>query len=683
MTEAISRPRAIASGDLLRLLAFALTIVAFRYIEERQWSFGYLPVWIANPLTLAALLRAPTRSWPLLVATSMAAGVGAMLLIGGVAPSTFLVIGPAYLAEVVLCAIVIRRLIGPKFDILSVRHILIFAGVTTVIVSISMALMPFLMGWQGIINHVFFTLGSVFSYWAAVPCAIILLNRGQWTQRRLTGIDLLLVGFLVAAGGVALGQSQYPLIFLASAPLLLITLRHGLLGSVLGVIVIGVLAICLEVSGVGPFAPLDDSVERVALQVFLVSTLLGSLPLAALLERKNRLEASLTDARDAAEVAAVAKAEFLATMSHELRTPLTSVIGFAGLLSAEGGLKAKQRRHVDRINLAAKSLLGTINDILDYSKLDAGEVQFVYEACDPVAIAHETLDLFTPQAVARGVGLELVAAENLPRSILLDPTRMRQVLFNLIGNAAKFTERGSITLRLDFDEERQSLGVSVIDTGPGIPADQIGRLFQRFSQVEGGAQRKHGGTGLGLAICKALVQGMGGEIGVESEPGHGSRFYLHLPVKLAAVSEADGDGEGSSTTDHLPGKRVLVVDDNPNNQELVGAILGVLGVVTEVASNGEAAIEICRLNPPDAVLMDLRMTGMDGDEAARRIRGLGGRAARLPIIAFSGDALDHALGSAFSGALRKPFTAESLIGTVADQIAAGRTQERARAVAVS
>ena len=372
---------------------------------------------------------------------------------------------------------------------------------------------------------------------------------------------------------------------------------------------------------------------------------------------EQRVQADLERARAEAEAATAVKAEFLSNMSHELRTPLTAVLGFSRLIENQPELSPATRRYVDRVMSAGKALLATVNDILDFSKLEAGQVEIHYAPASPRQVLEEALDLFSCQAQEKGVILDFQGADDLPPVLDLAAERLRQVLLNLIGNAVKFTEEGKITLRAVWRDE--VLQVSVTDTGPGIADDRKGRLFQRFSQIDGSSTRRHGGTGLGLAICKGLIEAMGGRIGVTSREGVGSTFWFETPATKACLAPPE---QGLASTGLPEGCRVLVVDDNPANRDLVSAVLSVFGAEITEAGDGETAITLAQDRPFDVILMDLRMPGMGGAAAAAEIRQ--GRVnGDAPIIAFSADA-SVGVGDMFDGVVAKPLTLAALIGEI-------------------
>ncbi|MFG5121689.1 CHASE domain-containing protein [Methylorubrum sp. POS3] len=385
----------------------------------------------------------------------------------------------------------------------------------------------------------------------------------------------------------------------------------------------------------------------------------------ALSEAKAVAEA----ARAEAERASRAKTDFLASMSHEIRTPLNAVIGFTDLMLASGRLDPGNRRQAELVRSSGNALLTVVNDILDFSKVEAGAIELVEAPFPLLALIDNCVSIVRGPADAKGLELRLRMDPALPRWLKGDENRLRQVLFNLLNNAVKFTAAGSVTL--DVAPEEGSSGADrlrfrVIDTGIGIPKDRQNRLFQRFSQVDGSIQRDFGGTGLGLAICRHLVELMGGEIGVSSVDGGGSTFWFTVRMPRASAP-AEVAAPVLAAAPRRTG-RLLLVDDSAINRELALAVLGAAGHVVETVGDGQAAIDAVRDRAFDMVLMDVQMPGMDGMTATRRIRALPGPVSRLPVIAMTANVLPEQV-AAFRAAgmddhVGKPFDRGVLYATV-------------------
>jgi PAS domain S-box-containing protein len=380
-------------------------------------------------------------------------------------------------------------------------------------------------------------------------------------------------------------------------------------------------------------------------------------------------EEALAAARAEAEAAATVKGEFMANMSHEIRTPLTAVIGFSGLLSQRAELDEVSQRYVQRVSSAGQALLAIVNDVLDFSKLEAGQVEITRRAVSPLAVAQDALALFAPQADAKGLWLECQVEGDLPERVMIDPDRVRQVLLNLVGNAVKFTEQGAVRLFVGYDADAAMLRMRVEDTGAGMSVEQQTKLFQRFSQVDASSTRKHGGTGLGLAICKGLTEAMGGGIAVSSVPGEGTVFTFQIAAEPVAGPAIEPLSPAPETDlRRLDGVRVLVVDDNFVNRELARTVLEHMGAEVAEAGGGRAAIDLAAIEPFDCILMDLRMPGVSGTDALGEIRDTPGPNQDVPILAFTADADLNLLGSehGFDGLVSKPIMAGDLI-TVVDR----------------
>ncbi len=383
---------------------------------------------------------------------------------------------------------------------------------------------------------------------------------------------------------------------------------------------------------------------------------------------QKAMEADLIAARAAADEASQIKSNFLANMSHEIRTPLTAILGFSSLLAHRDDIPEDAQIHLGRIAGAGQSLLSIVNDVLDFSKLEAGQYELRAEACDPLEVCHEALLMFAPLAQEKGLTLDFEQTGDLPGQVELDPHRLRQILLNLVGNAIKFTDAGSVGMTVAHDAATGALAVSIRDTGTGMDETQCGRLFQRFSQVDASPTRKHGGTGLGLAISKGLSEAMGGAISVTSRAGFGSTFSFHVsaPVVVHAPVQAPDAAEPGLDVD---GVRLLVVDDNPANREIVSNLTGRLGIEVFEAASGPEALSIASQLPFDIILMDIRMPGMNGREAARTIRSRPGPNQSIPILGFSADAqvgIDDQ--SDFDRMVSKPIVLADLIRAIVSSL---------------
>ena len=382
----------------------------------------------------------------------------------------------------------------------------------------------------------------------------------------------------------------------------------------------------------------------------------------------------LVEARDAALAAADAKSQFLANMSHEIRTPMNGVLGVLHLLKKER-LSADGRRLLNEALDCGEMLSQLLNDIIDVSRIEAGKLELADEPTEPAELLRGVAEMLRPQAEAKGLYLRVEAAGDLGW-VITDPLRLRQALFNLLGNAVKFTLEGGVIARLSGrrDGENVRLRYEIEDTGVGIDPEAAAKLFERFRQGDGSTTRRFGGSGLGLVICRRLAELMGGDVGFESTPGQGSTFWIEIEAEAGAapVEVPEDDDE----TPLFAGLRVLLVEDNATNRLIAGRMLEALGAQISLAEDGVQGVAMAR-EGFDLILMDIQMPGMDGVEATQRIRALPAPIGTAPILAMTANAMAHQqagyVAAGMDGAIAKPLSPAALARAIIQVLTSDRT----------
>ncbi len=510
----------------------------------------------------------------------------------------------------------------------------------------------------------------------ALPATLVLIDaehrrsfQRPWSEKLLLMFSVVTVALLCAHPAAGAPPVLMFPVTLAAA------YRLGARGAALAAfLTIGIIMPMVISVGSSSFNSTQDPVIQArTIQVFMGVLFYTCLAAGLAFGQQNRLKRLLLRreqltraARGRALAATEAKTEFLATMSHEIRTPLNSVLGFAQLLAAREDLPPDARRQVNLIDSAGAALLTVVDDILDFSRVEAGQIELLPGPTSAAALLRDTVAIMAPEARAKGLSMDVEIIDPIGVLHDLDADRLRQVLINLLNNAVKFTEEGRIDARLIIEpgDIEDRLRFEVLDTGVGIELDKQGLLFQRFSQTDSSPSRLHGGAGLGLAIAKALIDVMGGKIGVDSVPGRGSCFWVELSAPVAEPAPTPEPAKPPP-----PGAaRILIVDDHPINLEIGAALLTLVGYEVDLAENGKQAVEKAEAGAYDLILMDIHMPLMDGLQATRAIKALRTSTGKAPIIAMSADALPRQVERCYAAGMvdhvAKPIQREVLYAKI-------------------
>jgi len=661
-------------GELakLALIAGVTFVTVFIAIQSTTLSAGQMAIWPPDGIALAMMLG-PLHRRPLLALLVCQLSASAA---GGLLGDSLSFILLLKVAGATLVYVLYRILRGLNYDTLAHRSDnIIRLFVLSLFGSLLVAVM------QTWIVTLFYKVTFISVYlsdaaanwvgYAVLTPTFLIMTAHKWrvggdpaTIRRLAKI--VAVYLLVVVGIFC--QSRFPLLFLLPLALMAVGYTTSIATVACCILATTVIAIACTLTGHGPLMAVTGAAtdRMLMLQIVLGVVTATELPIAALMAEHANLKQSLVAARIEAEAASQAKSSFLATLSHEIRTPLNGVLGMAQIMAMDK-LEPEQNARLKVIQRCGEALLSILSDVLDLSKIEAGKLTLEAIPFDLGETLRATTVCFAPLAEGKGLRFEC-DLDRVAGVYCGDPTRIRQIVSNLISNALKFTDVGAITVVADQVEGGLRLVVS--DTGIGIPADTLEKLFSKFTQADQTTTRRFGGTGLGLSICRELAALMGGTVVVESEEGFGSRFTVLLP--LPRISDApDESGDPAPAFEELEASlRVLAAEDNPTNQLVLRTFLEMAGVEVSMAADGAEALGMWEREDWDLILMDVQMPVMDGPAATRAIRAREielGRT-RTPIIALTADTMAHQINQHLAAGMddhvAKPIVAADLFAAI-------------------
>jgi signal transduction histidine kinase/ActR/RegA family two-component response regulator len=658
--------REVVLIPIMGVAVFGLTLLA----EKTTLSTGEMAVWPADAITLACMLG-PMRTRPILAMIvcrcadqALSAFVGFPVL-NGFALNSESIVGITFL-YMVLRKIDHRKMYGSFNLILLFMTSSSVCAITAIVQAFTLEL-AFKIDFYRVIFSCFSA--NFVAYTSLTPLIIIIddeLNK-KTTIGRNFYINFIALNFYAICSFV-ISKSSAPILFLVPLGLMALAYTASLGAVACGVLITGVFMLIATLSGHGAIAATHGtpSTHLLMLQFFLSIITMSILPMAARMSEHRQLRESLIAARLEAEAANSAKSQFLATISHEIRTPLNGVLGMAQIM-ALSELDPVQKGRLNIIRSSGEILLSILNDVLDLSKIEAGKLIVETIDFDLGDVLRATTHAYTPLAAEKGLlfSQDLDSIDGVYRG---DPTRVRQILTNLISNALKFTEAGEIQVSAHVSGE--TLRLSVKDTGIGIAPEKLSTLFGKFTQADETTTRRFGGTGLGLSICRDLAELMGGRIDAESQEGQGSTFTASIPmIRVGDVAPAESD-QAESPEAFGEGVRVLAAEDNQTNQLVLRTLLEMVGYEVAIASDGEEAVSLWEAGDWDLILMDVQMPVMDGPTAARAIRqreAATGRR-RTPILALTANTMAHQVKGygedGMDGHVAKPIDAETLFQAI-------------------